>query len=308
MIKKIHHDYIQVSYVYVGAVITVLFLSLAATPLDAPSFGLITPAEEKQPDVYRLSDFENVEVEAKAFVVYDLLDKKVLASRNADTPLPLASLSKMMTAFTALSHYGKDTKIKINPGSVEAGYDLGLKKNQVWSLGEILKYTLVFSSNDGARAIADALGGKKAFVEEMNKDSLLLGLSLVFTDPAGLDNGGAIGGQGTALDVAKLFAVARMRFPEILDATTKTRLTVTASNGKVSGIPNTNQEIGGFFGAEVSKTGFTDNAGGNLAIVVDVTLGHPVAIVVLGSTREARFKDVETLYDTLLASTGKQAQ
>lgn len=305
MMKRVRQDYIQISYVYLGAIAAILFLSLVATPLSPPSFGVIPPIKEKQSDTYNVIAFQDVQVEAKAFIVYDLVDKKIIASKNADMPMPLASLSKMMTAFTALSHYGKEAKITIKPESVENGYDLGLKKNQTWTLGELLKYTLVFSSNDGAHAVADAFGGRKAFVEQMNSDSVLLGLQLRFTDPAGLDIDGVAGGIGTVLDVAKLFSATRARYPEILDATTKKRVTVTASNGKVSGIPNTNQEISNFFGAEVSKTGFTDNAGGNLAIIVDVTLGHPVAIVVLGSTREARFTDVEKLYNILLASLGE---
>lgn len=303
MISKARHDFVQTSYVYLGAILTVLFLSLITTPLDAPSFGVVAPKDEKKSDdLYRSTAFDNIGIQAKAFVVYDLVDKRVIAAKNADERLPLASLSKMMTAFTALSHYARDTKITITPESIDAKYDLGLSKNQVWTLSELLKYTLVFSSNDGAHAIADALGGERAFIDQMNKDSSLLGLNLVFTDPAGLDNGGLIGGMGTALDVAKLFAIARTRFPDILDATTKTRVTVTASNGRLSGVPNTNQDISNLLGAEVSKTGFTDNAGGNLAVVVDVTLGHPVAIVVLGSTRDGRFSDVEKLYAALLKS------
>lgn len=306
MIKSSRQDYIEASYMYVGAVLAVIFLSIIAVPLDVPRFGVVASPKETQPDVYDSSSFQEVEVHAKAYVVYDLVDKKVLASKNADTPLPLASLSKMMTTFTALSHYDKDSKIAIRPAAVGAGYDLGLQKNQSWKLGELLKYTLVFSSNDGAYAVADAFGGRKNFIELMNTDSALLGLSLIFTDPAGLDIGSSIGGVGTALDVAKLFAATRLRFPEIVEATTKARVTVSASTGKVIGIPNTNQDIVNFFGAEVSKTGFTDSAGGNLAIIVDTTLGHPVAMVILGSTREARFADMETLYRALLASSQKE--
>lgn len=304
MIVKVRQDFIHTTYMYAAAVIIVLFMSLIAVPLDAPTVGVIGPIQDgRDGDVYRIEAFRDVDVRAKAFVVYDIVDRKIIASKNAETPLPLASLSKMMTAFTSLTHYDKSTEISIGTESVDEGYDLGLRKNQTWKLDELLKYTLVFSSNDGAYAIAKALGGKQAFVEEMNNDSALLGLSLQFTDPAGLDVNGNTGGTGTALDVAKLFAAARMRFPEVLDSTTKPRANVLSSTGRVTGVPNTNQEIGNFFGAEVSKTGFTDNAGGNLAVVVDVTLGHPVAIVVLGSTREERFSDVETLYKTLLVST-----
>jgi len=303
MIRPARHDYVELSYVYGGAITILLFLSFLAVPVDVSRFGLIVPNDEGvKKGIYTQSAFDSLSIKAESYVVYDLVDKKIIASKNADVRLPLASITKMMMAVTALSHHDKNTKITITPESVEGAYDLGLKNGQVWTLGELLKYTLVFSSNDGAHAIANNLGGKQDFVAQMNTQSVLLGLSLTFTDPAGLDIGDAIGGMGTATDVAKLFGIARRLYPEILDATTKTRVTATASNGRISGIPNTNQDINNLFGAEVSKTGFTDSAGGNLGVVVDIALGHPVAIVVLGSTRDARFTDMETLYKTLVQS------
>jgi D-alanyl-D-alanine carboxypeptidase len=136
----------------------------------------------------------------------------------------------------------------------------------------------------------------------MNTDAKNLGLSLSFTDPAGRDLQGKIGGSGNALDVARLFEIARKNIPEIMDATTKKRQTMIASSGKVSGIPNTNQSVQSYPGIEGSKTGYTDLAGGNLGVVIDVALGHPVVIVVLGSTREGRFEDMNTLYTALIKS------
>lgn len=302
MIDKARHDYIELSYVYGGAVLLVLFLSLVTTPIDTSKFGLIIPAEKKATSsMYDHSAFRNIELQAKSYVVYDLVSKEVIVSKNEQERLPLASITKMMTAYTALTHHPRDTKITITPASIDGGYDLGLTKDQVWRLDELLKYTLVFSSNDGAQAVADAFGGSE-FVEQMNVDAALLGLGLRFTDPAGLDTGFTLGGQGTALDVAKLFGIVRKQYPDILEATTKARVTVTANKQKLTGVPNTNQNIINLFGAEASKTGFTDNAGGNLGVVVDVSLGHPVIIIVLGSTREARFTDTEVLYRALVKS------
>lgn len=303
MIRASRHDYIELSYIYGVAVVIVVFLSLVALPVDTANFGLIVPkVEEAEFSPYTPEAFNDVVVKAEAYIVYDLVDKKVIAQRNSTIQLPLASITKVMTAVTARTHHEKETKITISPGSIDEGYDLGLKKGQVWKLDELLKYTLVFSSNDGAHAIADGLGGREKFIEQMNTDSALLGLAFTFTDPAGLDVGDEIGGKGTALDVAKLFGIARKRYPEIFESTTKTRLNVFASKDPITGIPNTNQEITNLFGAEASKTGFTDSAGGNLGVVVDVALGHPVVIVVLGSTREARFVDTENLYKALLQS------
>ena len=70
----------------------------------------------------------------------------------------------------------------------------------------------------------------------------------------------------------------------------------------LGGIPNTNQTIETLSGAEASKTGYTDRAGGNLAVIVDISVGHPIVIVVLGSTRQGRFQDIDVLYKALRAS------
>lgn len=251
------------------------------------------------------SAFNTIKIEGKAYVVYDTVTHEVIASKNEQALLPLASVTKVMMAVSSTLHKKKDEKITITSKSIEDGYDLGLRNKQVWELSELLKYTLVFSSNDGAEAVADSFGGKDIFVNQMNSDAKNLGLNLTFTDPAGRDLNGKIGGKGTVIEAAKLFSVARKNIPEILDATTKKRETVTSSFGKISGVPNTNQDIETLPGAEASKTGYTDMAGGNLGVIVDISVGHPVVIVVLGSTKTGRFEDMDNLYKALRSSLSK---
>ncbi len=260
--------------------------------------------QEQEPSqtLFDESLFSTVTVQAKAYIVYDIVDQKIIASKNEMEVLPLASITKIMTALSAVLHKNRSDKIMITSKSIEDGYDLGLTDKQIWKLSELLKYTLIFSSNDGAEVIADSFGGKEFFVSQMNTDAKNLGLTLIFTDPAGRDSNRDIGGLGNALEVAKLFAIARETIPEILDATTKKRESVATNSGKLRGIPNTNQTIEDLPGAEASKTGYTDIAGGNLGVIVDVSIGHPVVIVVLGSTKDGRFKDVDVLYKTLRSS------
>jgi D-alanyl-D-alanine carboxypeptidase len=136
----------------------------------------------------------------------------------------------------------------------------------------------------------------------MNDHASLISPTLSFTNPAGLDNGVIAGGSGSAYDVARMMILARKIMPSILDATTHARTTVTTEQGQLHGVPNTNQSIVEVLRAEASKTGYTDNAGGNLALVTDISIGHPVVIVVLGSTRLERFTDVLKLYKALLTS------
>lgn len=306
MIRHSRYHQIDSAIIYGFAVLSVLVLSNIQKPLiHIYKEGSIVTKEKEQSPIFKPEVFSNLKIKGKAYVVYDVVDKKILASKNENTILPLASLTKVMTTLTARRHNDKSKPITIRSKSIEDGYDLGLSPGQVWGLDELLKYTLVFSSNDGAQAVADGLGGRPFFISQMNNDAKLLGLDLKFTQPAGLDEFGKIGGLGSALSTAKLFAVARREFPEIFDATTKKRVTVTSSTGKIVGIPNTNQDVSNLLGLEMSKTGYTDLAGGNLAVIVDISVGHPVVIVVLGSTREDRFIDVEKLYKALQKSIQK---
>ena len=296
------HVHLDVDLIYGLSALLIVIFSILNFSRSLPNTQSIPTPKAEEPLTSQRIDkaaFQNISVEAKAYIVYDILREEVIASNNETKELPLASITKIMMALSATLHSEKNSYVTITPSSIEGTYDLGLKNKQKWKLSELLKYTLMFSSNDGAEAVADALGGKDAFVLQMNTDAKSFGLKMVFTDPAGRDKGSRIGGIGSALDVAKLFSIARKVIPDVLDTTTKKRGYAISSFGKLNGIPNTNQYIESFSGAEASKTGYTDLAGGNLGVIIDVTLGHPVVFVVLGSSKEGRFRDIELLYSTL---------
>lgn len=300
--KKVQIDIFVVYSLSICIIVVVSLLNFIKEQGPTDKITQQQQTKVEQNALFNKNVFNGVKIEGKAYVVYDVVTQEVIASKNDTEQLPLASISKVMMAVSAVLHKDRDGKITITSKSIEDGYDLGLKDRQVWKLSELLKYTLVFSSNDGAEVVADSFGGKDVFIAQMNSDAKTLGLDLLFTDPAGRDIGGKIGGTGSVIEVAKLFSIARKNIPEILDATTKKRETVVSNTGKISGIPNTNQAIETLPGAEASKTGYTDMAGGNLGVVVDISIGHPVVIVVLGSTKEGRFRDMSILYNALRKS------
>jgi D-alanyl-D-alanine carboxypeptidase (penicillin-binding protein 5/6) len=243
-------------------------------------------------------NIDDLKIQAKSYAVYDVVAKQVILSKNEGTVANLASLTKIMTAITAKELATSSPDFVVSKKMLDGGYDIGLRDGQRWNVDEFTKYMLVFSSNDAANIIADTLGGKARFIDAMNAIASREGMStLHFTNPNGLDTASTSGGKGSALDVALLMAYAYKKIPLILEATTKPRATVKASTGYLSGVPNTNQEVAKYSGVEGSKTGFTDEAGGNLAIILDIALGRPVVIVVMGSTKTDRFKDVEKLYE-----------
>lgn len=305
-LRHIKNVKVATSHLYTSALMVSLFLLTVVVFHQPLEDGLLRPdikeekGEQGTPSYFDKKAFEGVKLQAKAYVVYDIVGKEVVASNNIEERLPLASITKVMTALTALSLLKDEADVfDIKASMIEDGYDLGLKKDQKWHLVELLKYMLIFSSNDAALAVATHYGGQAFFVKAMNELSSSYGLTATFTDPAGRDERGEVGGMGTVLDAARLFILARTNAPDLLDATTKKRQSIYPLSGKLTGIPNTNQSIETLPGAEGSKTGYTDLAGGNLGVVVDITIGRPVVLVVLGSTREGRFEDIDILYRAL---------
>ena len=82
------------------------------------------------------------------------------------------------------------------------------------------------------------------------------------------------------------------KHPSLLEVTRYDSLKINSRNFK-----NTNKLIEHLPGIIGSKTGFSDLARGNLAVVFDMGLEHPVIIVALGSSEEGRFEDIEKLYN-----------
>lgn len=271
---------------------------------------------DNESDVTRKSAIEasdpflNITLEAKAAYVYDIHSGKTLFALHETDVLPLASLTKLMTAVIASELLPSGTVITIGKTDIENEGDSGLFLNEQWKLSDIIGFTLMTSSNDGASALATAAGSlgqnaygepidksKQKFIDAMNKKTEGLGLrGTHFLNESGLDIDKEIsGGYGTARDVAFLMAhVVKIAYKNI-ESTTLSRATMTSLDNIRHQATNTNEKINVIPGIIASKTGYTDLAGGNLAIAFDAGLSHPVVVVVLGSTREGRFKDAETL-------------
>jgi len=258
-----------------------------------------------------LAVFNNLNLKAKAVMVYDLEEGKVLYSKNQDAQLPLASITKLMTALVATELLPKNSNITIKSEFLREEGDSGLLSQESWNLQELLDFSLVTSSNDGVRSVASVIGattlnskdydlGRKDFIEKMNNRAKDLGLfQTYFLNESGLDVGSVNGGYGSASDVNNLMKFIIKNYPEILEATKYQNINIS-SNDKNHKAKNTNDIVNSIPGLFASKTGFTDLAGGNLVVAFDPSLGKPIIVTVLGSTQEGRFEDVSLLVQTTL--------
>ncbi|MBI3632308.1 MAG: D-alanyl-D-alanine carboxypeptidase [Candidatus Vogelbacteria bacterium] len=244
--------------------------------------------------------FDDIKLQAKAFKVYNIGTNRTIFSRNEMVQLPLASLTKIMSALVALDIAPRETLIDAT------GLD-GITHE--WRLDDLLKLTLVASSNSDISTIANVLttkfkipGGNSGFITLMNRKARELNLNQTFfINESGLDvNKNFAGSYGSVNDVVKLLNFAIKKNPDIFGSTRFHVLNIMSMDGVPESVNNTNTSVSKIQGIIASKTGLTDLAGGNLAIAFDVDKTNRIIIAVLGSTQEGRFADVQTLSSTTL--------
>lgn len=256
--------------------------------------------------------FEIPPLQAQSFVVWDIKSQSVIAEKESTVARPLASVTKVMSALVARKMLPKDTDVVVRKEFLVEEGDSGLRDGEVFKLSDLLDLSLIVSSNDGARSIASVAGafklgtkdytlGRTEFIKQMNTEAQELGLAtLFFTNETGLDNPtGTTGGYGSAQEVAQLFGYILKEYPDLLEATHIEREVVRSDTYSHEAV-NTNDSLSEIPNVIASKTGFTQMAGGNLAVVFDAGFGNPIAIVVLGSTTEGRFTDVVALASSTL--------
>jgi len=249
--------------------------------------------------------FLDISLSGAAAFVLDAKTQKVLYTKNPDEQLPLASITKLMTTALANELLSDDTRITISEAAIAQDGISAISRGETYTMRDLSDITLVSSSNDGAYALAEAAGalfengGPATFVQAMNIKSTELGLTKTyFRNPTGLDVAeGKSGSYSTARDVAFLMQHILFTQPSILERTTQNTVRVPLTEGGNKQIYNTNYYADDIIGLIGSKTGYTELAGGNLVIAFDVEPNHPIIAVVLGSTKEGRFSDIETLVD-----------
>jgi len=250
--------------------------------------------------------FARVPLEAKAAIVYDLALEKTLYEKNADAQLPLASLTKLLTVYAAIRELSPNTPITISDSAAELGAPHAFSSGQTLSLSDLARLTLTASLNDGAAAIAEATADRenRSQSEMLAGAAAALGLSQTYAvNGSGLDiNDVVSGGYGSARDLAFLAGALVEQSPEIAAATTKSSAEAVSENGTAFKVMNTDPMIDTIPRLLLSKTGYTDLASGNLALVFDSGIGHPIAVIVLGSSQKARFTDGAALVAATLAS------
>lgn len=217
-----------------------------------------------------------------------------LVMKNADVPLPIASVTKLMTALViAESGLPLDEKIRVTKEDyVRCNASSKLRSGMTLTRMAVLQAALMSSDNRAAHALARTFpGGKKAFVREMNAMAAELGMTdSVFADPTGLDNRN----HSTARDLGKLVS-AVYEYAEIREASTAPTARLRAGKRWVN-LQTTNRLIGDpSWRIGIQKTGFTTAAGRCMVVQSEVGERRLVMVVLDSPDNGRRAEDMKTM-------------
>jgi D-alanyl-D-alanine carboxypeptidase len=233
-----------------------------------------------------------------AAYVIDARTGKVIHSRNADTRLHPASLTKMMTLYIAFEAIERgqislDTKVTISKNAAsEPPSKLGLRPSQKIALRYLIRAAAVKSANDAATAIGEAIEGSEAkFARRMNRTAKALGMTrTTFKNAHGLTEAGHL---STAHDMTIMGRHLLYDYPEYYNLFS--RITADAGMRKVS---HTNRRfLASYKGADGIKTGYTRAAGFNLTASAERGSERIIVTVFGGQTTASRNAKVAELMD-----------
>lgn len=280
-------------------------------PAKAPTRSTVKAAAVASVPAARLSigqaiglheAYDPLSLHSAVALAVDAASGEVLFEKNARAVLPIASISKLMTALVVLeAGQPLDERLTISEADIDTEkYTRSrLRPGTVLTRDEMLHLALMASENRAANALGRHYpGGLDTFVARMNEKARELGMeSTWFVEPTGLSSRNV----SSAIDLARLVRAAS-RYPLIREYSTAASLTVEAAGARTVSFRNTNRLVSrDDWDIGLQKTGYISEAGNCLVMQARVE-GRPVVLVLLdASGKLSRFGDAQRLRDWIEA-------
>jgi len=233
---------------------------------------------------------EEPEISAKSAIIVNFkADSKkgdILYQKNPNQVLPIASLTKIMTAIIALENFNPEEIIRVSENSVTITSDKGgLIRDEDLKVKDLLYIMLMESSNDAAMALAEDNPRLTypEFINLMNSKAKEMGLkNTSFVEPIGLSPEN----KSTVLELSNLTKYA-LNLP-LLSEILKTSQTVVSStdNKFIHNLTNTNKLLNKIPEIIGGKTGYTEEAGGCMLTVLNISNNYLITVVLSATQRE----------------------
>ena len=291
-------------------------LTVAAAPAAADDMDVLGqfleqnfPTQNDPMEAFALSHAQKIEAQAmmagplltsQAALIFNNKTGEILYQKNADRVMPIASISKLMSAMVVLdARLDMNERITITPDEIDRlkGTGSRLAVGTTLTRGELLHLSLMSSENRATHALGRTYpGGMSAFVAAMNAKAQSLGMhSSRFYEPTGLN----FQNVSTANDMNRMVAAAS-KYPLIRKNSTSNYGSVWMANGRQN-YKNSNALVReGSWNIELQKTGYIREAGRSMVVKANVQ-NQPITIVLLNSpTSTTRVNDARKIESWML--------
>lgn len=240
------------------------------TPPVTPSITVTTPAPK---------------VAAISYVVGNIDTGQVYATKNGETPYPIASISKLLVALATRATLSPESKVTITQAdrAQTEGSPGSIQRDETFTVKDLF-YPLLMESNNSVAYALQRAGGQEEFVRVMLRIAHSAGMDeTLLNDSSGLSPRN----RASAHDLLSLSQHILKSDPEIFETTRTASKSVTALSGRTYPIPNLN-----IFTADETfiggKTGYTDEAKQTMLTVFEIPVKNQekparIAIIILGS-------------------------
>lgn len=243
--------------------------------------------------VVNTTDKQAPTLSATTALSYDLQKNAYIYAKDTNKRLPMASLTKIMTAIVALEHPKSNDQYLVRQVSIVGNNAMGVTPGEVLSLRELLYGLVLPSGNDAAEVLADNFpGGRAKFILAMNQKAEALGLTDThFTNPSGLEGDGDQ--YTTAYDLLVMTRYALNLFPFFQNVVSTTEIDLPATiTHKEFYLTNETNLLTSYPGVRGVKDGYTPEAGLCLVTYLEYG-GHTIIAVILGSDdRRGEMKEI----------------
>lgn len=261
------------------------------------------------------NDVSDIDLTAKTVLVIDNASEEVIYGKDAEKRLPIASLTKLATALTILELsdrniyddlserkiYNLNKSVVLSKSSIDQEGNSGtLKEAEVIKADDLMKAMLVASSNDAAWALAEDVAGTMKeggevsdFIQLMNDLAVKEKLKEThFSNPTGIDDKE---NYSSATDVLRIMQRLQRYYPDTFALTKTKSIDIKSSDGiETHHLANTDKLLGKMEGIMGGKTGFTDESGESLVLIVkNPKTGIIISTAIIGS--KDRFGEMEKL-------------
>lgn len=305
----------KILYLGIPVIITILLLTLGTSQFAFLKNlnPLVSPESQNSPQTH-------------ASILMDFSNGKILDAKNADKPLPVASMSKIMVEYLVLQSIHNhqlswQDKVSISDYIYTISYNpnfsnVPLQKGASYTVKELYQAMAIHSANGAAIALAEKIGGtEKKFVKKMNETAKSMGLDHThFVNSTGLNNSDlgnfrptgspTEGNRMSAKDVAHLAQNLIRNYPEVLDVSKKA-VAVFNQDGKSPKryystnwmLPNMGFPEVEYPGVDGLKTGYTEKAGYVFTGTAKQSNERLISVVMGTQSKLARFEKTKELFE-----------